>query len=88
MKISTKKTEIMIYSKYFENIIKMNDDALKEIPKFKKTQAVKLQKLGKKEDTIQRIKEAKVIVTPCITQSHLIGTPTNAHTYIFINENI
>jgi len=37
MKISTKKTEIMIYSKYFENIIKMNDDALKEIPKFKKT---------------------------------------------------
>ena len=36
MKINRKKTEIMVYSKNPENIsIKMDDDALKQVPEFR-----------------------------------------------------
>jgi len=41
MKMNRKKTEIMVCSKDLENIhIKMDDDALKQVPKFKYRQYI------------------------------------------------
>ena len=52
----------MICSKDYENInIKMDDDALKQVTKFKYISSVFTKDGKNKEDIIKRIKEAKVI---------------------------
>jgi len=64
MKINRKekKTEVVVCSKYFENInIKIDDNALNQVPKFKYICSI-ITEVGKnKEDIIQRIKEVKVM---------------------------
>jgi hypothetical protein len=62
MKINIIKTEVMICSKDFENIdIKMDDNALKQVPKFKYLVSIFTEDGKNKEDIIQRIKETGVI---------------------------
>ena len=52
----------MICSKDFENIdIKMDDSALKQVPKFKYLGSIFTEDGKNKEDIIQRIKEAEVM---------------------------
>jgi hypothetical protein len=52
----------MVCSKDHENIIiKMNDDALMEVPKFKYLGSIFTEDRKNKEDIIQRIKKAKVL---------------------------
>ena len=70
MKINRKKTEVTVCSKDFENInIKMDDNALKQVPKFKCPDSIFIEDGKTKEELIQRIKEVKVIfiVAPCIS---------------------
>ena len=56
MKINRKKTEVMVWSKDFENMnIKMNDNALKQVPKCKYLGSIIT------EDIIQWLNEAKVM---------------------------
>ena len=51
----------MVCSKDFENInIKTNDNALKEVPKFKYVGSIITEDEENKEDTIQRIEEIKL----------------------------
>jgi len=62
MKIKREKTEVMVCSKDFENInIKIDDNALKQVPKFKDLGSTIAEDGKKKEDVIQRIKEDKVM---------------------------
>ena len=62
MKISKEKTEIMVCSKYFENInIKIDDNALKQVPKFKYLGSIITEDGKNKEGVIQRIKEVEVM---------------------------
>jgi hypothetical protein len=52
----------MSYSKYAENInIKMDDDALKQVPKFKNVGSTFREDVENKEDIIQRVKEPKIM---------------------------
>jgi len=52
----------MICSKDFENInIKIDDNALKQVPKFKYLGSIITEDGENREDIIQRIKEAKVM---------------------------
>jgi len=51
----------MVCSKDPENNIKMDDDALKQVPKFKYLGSIFTEHWKNKEDIIQRIKEAKVM---------------------------
>ena len=63
MKINRKKTEVMICSNDPENInIKMDDDDLKQEPKFKYLCSIFKEDGKNKEGIIQRIKEAKFCV--------------------------
>jgi len=60
MKINI-KTEVMVCSKGYENInIKMDDDTLKQVTRFKYLGRIFAEDGKNKEDIIQRIKEAKV----------------------------
>ena len=62
MKIKEEKTEVMVCSKDPENInIKKDDNALKQVPKFKCPGSIITEDGKNKEDIIQRIKEAKVM---------------------------
>jgi len=62
MKINRKKTEVMVFSKDFENInIKIDDNTLKQVPKFKCLGSIIAEDGEKREDIIKRIKEAKVM---------------------------
>jgi len=64
MKINSIKTEAIIFSKYSENInIKMDEDALKQVPKFKHLGSILTVDGENKEDIIQRI---LVVGSPCI----------------------
>jgi hypothetical protein len=62
--------------------IKLDDDALKQVPKFKYQDRIFTEDGKNKKDIIQRIKEAKVIFifmdAPCIL-FQCIKRPTNAH---------
>jgi hypothetical protein len=58
-----KKQKLMVCSKDPENInIKMDDDILKQIPKFKNLGRICTEDGKNKEDIIQRIREAKVMI--------------------------
>ena len=60
--MKTNRKKIIICSKDYENInIKMDDDALKQVTKFKYISSVFTKDGKNKEDIIKRIKEAKVI---------------------------
>ena len=62
MKINRIKAEVMVCSKNRENInIKMDDDVLKQVPKFKYLGSIFTEDGENKEDIIQRVKEAKII---------------------------
>jgi hypothetical protein len=62
MKISRVKTEVKVCSKDHENVyIKMDDDALKQVKKFKYLCSIFTEDGKNKEDMIQRVEEAKVI---------------------------
>ena len=62
MKINWKKTEVMVCSKDFENInITMDDNTLKQVPKFKYLGSIITEDGKNKKDIMQRIKEAKVM---------------------------
>ena len=62
MKINRKKTEVLVCSKDPENIkIKMDEDALKQAPNFKYLDSIFTEDGKNKEETIQRLKEAKVM---------------------------
>ena len=62
MKIKEEKTEVMVCSKDPENInIKKDDNALKQVPKFKCPGSIITEDGKNKEDIIQRTEEAKVI---------------------------
>ena len=62
MVTNRKKTEVMVCSKDFENIdIKMYDNALKQVTKFKQLGSIITEDGKNKEDITQRIKEAKVM---------------------------
>jgi len=62
MRINRKKTEGLFCSKDFENInIKMDDNALKQLPKCKYLGSIITEDEKNKEDIIQWIKEAKVM---------------------------
>jgi len=62
IKIERIKTEVMVCSKDFENInIKIDDNALKQMPKFKYIGSIITEDRKNKEDLRQRIKEAKVM---------------------------
>ena len=64
MKIYREKTEVMVCSKDFENItsnIKMDDNALKQAPKFQYLGSIITEDGKNKEDIIQRIKDSKVV---------------------------
>ena len=62
VKINKKKTEVTVCSKDAENInIKMDDDALKQGPKFKYLGSIFTEDGKNKEDIIQWIKETKVM---------------------------
>jgi hypothetical protein len=61
MKINRKKKEVMVFSKEPENInIKMEEDTLKQVPKFKYTGSTFTADGKIKDDIIQRIKEVKL----------------------------
>ena len=61
MKINRIKTEVMVCSKVPENInIKMDDDALKQIPKFKYLGSIFVE-AGKNKEDIIWVKEAKTV---------------------------
>ena len=61
MKINRKKTEVMVCSKDPENINdKMDDNTLKQVPKFKYLGSIFTEDGKNKEDIIQWINEAKV----------------------------
>jgi len=52
----------MVFSKEFENIsIKMDDNAVKQVPKCKYLGSIITEDVKNKEDIIQRIKEAKIM---------------------------
>ena len=56
-----KAAEVMVCSKDFENVnIKMNDNILKQVPKFKYLGSIITEDGKNKKDIMQRIKEAKV----------------------------
>jgi hypothetical protein len=62
MKINREKTEVIVCSKDPENInIKMDNDTLKQVPKFKYICCIFTEDGKNEEDIIQRIKEAKVM---------------------------
>jgi hypothetical protein len=62
-KINRKKTEVTVCSKDHENInIKMDDDALKQVPKLKYLGSIFTEGGENKEDTIQRFKESKLMI--------------------------
>ena len=62
MNINRKTTEVMVCSKDFENTnIKVDDDAPKQVQKFHYLSSIFTEDGKNKEDTIQRIKEAKVM---------------------------
>ena len=62
MKINWKKTEVMVCSKDFENInITMDDNTLKQVPKFKYIGSIITEDGKNKKDIMQRIKEPKVM---------------------------
>jgi len=62
MKFSRRKKEVMVCSKDPENInIKMDDDALKKVTKFKYLGNIFTEDGKNKEDIMQRVKEAKVM---------------------------
>ena len=62
MKINWKKTEVMVCSKDFENInITMDDNTLKQVPKFKYIGSIITEDGKNKKDIMQRIKEAKAM---------------------------
>jgi len=62
MKINRKKTEVMVCSKDFENInIKMDDNTLKQVPKFKYLGSIITEDGKNKEGVIQRTKEVEVM---------------------------
>jgi len=70
LKINRKKTEVMVCAKDPENInIKMDDDALKQVPKFKYVGSIFTEDGKNKEDIIQQINEAKVMFN---TKKHLL----------------
>jgi hypothetical protein len=61
MKINRKK-EVMVCSKDPENInIRIDDEALKQVPKFKYLSSIFVEDSTNKEDIIKRINEAKVM---------------------------
>ena len=63
MEINREKTEVMVCSKDSEIVnIKMDDNALKQAPKFKYLVSIFTEDGKNKEDIIQWIKEAKVIL--------------------------
>ena len=58
----TEKTEVLVCSKDPENNnINMDDDPLKQVPKFKFLSGIFTEDGKNKENIIQRIKEAKVM---------------------------
>lgn len=60
LKINRKKTEVMVCSKDPENInIRIEDDALKQVPTFKYLGSIFTEDGRSKEDVKQRIREAK-----------------------------
>ena len=60
LRLTGKKIEVLVCSKDSENInIKMDDDALKQVPKFKCLGSIFREDGKNKENTIQRIKDAK-----------------------------
>jgi dephospho-CoA kinase len=62
MKINRKKTEVMVCSKDYENInIKMDDDIVKQVTKFKYLGSIFTEDGKNEEDIIKRFKEAKVM---------------------------
>ena len=62
MEINRIKTEVMDCSKDPENInIKMDDEALKQVTKFKYVGSIFSEAGKNKEDIIQRVKEAEVM---------------------------
>jgi hypothetical protein len=62
MKINRIKTEATVCSKYFENIvIKMDDDPLNQVPKFKHRGSILTVDGENKEDIIQRVKEPRIV---------------------------
>jgi len=62
IKINRKKTEFMACHKNLENIsIKLDDDVLKQVPKFKYAGGIFTEDGKNKENIIKRIKEAKVM---------------------------
>jgi hypothetical protein len=62
MEINRKKTGAMVCSKDAENLnIKMDGDALKQVPKFKNLGNIFTEDGENKEDIIQRVKEAKIM---------------------------
>jgi hypothetical protein len=78
------KTEVMVCSKYPENIrIKMEDNALKQVPNFRYLRCIFTEDGENKEDTIQRVKEAKIMSnnkTQLICSNHL-GLEIKKETY-------
>ncbi len=62
MKINRENKEVMVCSKDFENInIKMDDNTLKQVPKFKYLFSTIREDRENKKCIMQRIKEAKVM---------------------------
>ena len=62
MKINREKTEVMVCSKDPENInIKKDENAVKQVPKFKYLDSIFTEDGKTKEEIMQRIKEAKVM---------------------------
>jgi len=62
MKINRKKIEVTVCSEDPENInIKIGDDTLKQVPKFKYIGSIFTEDGKNKEKKIKRIKEAKVM---------------------------
>jgi len=63
MKINRIKTKAIVCSRFSENInIKMDEDALKQVPKFKHLGSIFTDDGENKEDIIQRVKEPKIII--------------------------
>jgi hypothetical protein len=62
MKINREEAEVMVCSNEPENInMKVDDDALKQVPKFKYLGSIFTDGGNNKEDTIKRIKGTKVM---------------------------
>jgi len=62
MKINRIKTEVIVCSKDPDSInIKIDDDTLKQVPKFKYLGSIFIEDGKNKEDIIQQIKGAKVL---------------------------